>query len=179
MKKSVFICAVVLAISFLLSGCGGSSAGPVETDVHEQTFDLEEYKASVSSCREDINSASLILANIGSYENNFWKALGSLSDDIVDSAFVWLSDNSEESQETVIAANDGINEAYKMIVLEDIDGNEAKEIDVAFRNLYDAYSDMYDLVLNPSGDRASFAKKLSGLIDSVSDSDSDLALFLD
>lgn len=175
MKKTTFLATIVLVL--FLAGCGSpsqSNASPSST-----AFDLDTYKALVSSCREEINAASLILANTGSYENTYWKALGSLSDDMVDRAFAWLAENSEETRETVDSTYNDIRAAYKEIILNEIEGKEAEEIDSAFRGLYDAYCEMYSLVTQPSGSRESFAQSLSKLIDDIGDYDESLSLFLE
>lgn len=179
----LFVC-----IGISLCSCSGNTAtGPSDNnesktandETVETAFDLEEYKALVSACRTDINAASIIVANVGSYENNYWKNLGKLSDTMVESAFEWLAKNSDETQETVDTAHEDIRQQYKNIILIELDGKEAEEIDSAFREMYDAYSSMYSLVISPSGSREDFAKNLSDYIGAISDSNEDLSLFLD
>lgn len=175
MKKSILLITVLLAL--FLTGCGDPSQP--DSSPSSTAFDLDVYKSLVSDCREEINAASLILANTGAYENNYWKTLGGLSDDMVDRAFTWLSENSAETRETVDSAYNDIRAAYKEIVLNELEGTEAEEIDSAFRGLYDAYCEMYSLVTQPSGSRENFAQSLSKLIDDIGDYDENLSLFLE
>ena len=192
MKRKVLslILATLMVLAF--TGCGSTTDSaegtptpevettptpePTPTDI---PFDLDAYKTLVNACRADINSAHIFVGNVGNYENNYWKTLGRMSDTMVDSAFEWLAKNSDESRETVDAAYENIRQQYKAIILTEIEGKEAEEIDSAFRNMYDAYSSMYSLVILPSGSRSSFAANLVDYMNIILDCDEDLALFLD
>ena len=144
-----------------------------------EPFDLDAYKVKASSFRNDTYNACVILSNMGVYENNHWKALGRLSDTIVDSAYEWLSEKSDESKSTVEAAYESICAAYKDLILTDFgDNTEAKEIDSGVRSLFDGYSDLYTSVLNPSGSRDHFATHISELIDEIKSANSNLLIFL-
>ena len=199
MKKStlaILIAALVLTFCACGSATADSAAQPdsaaqestkeaeVDTTVEEDaveadTFDLESYKESASDFRTEAYAASVILANMGNYENNYWKALGTLSDSMVDKAFTWLAENSNESQETVDADYESIRAAYKELILTDFgDNTEAAEIDTGVRALYDGYSELYNTVLNPSGSRGDFASHVSDLISEIQSANSDLLLFL-
>lgn len=199
MKKSVV--AILIAILVLtLCACGSTtpdratqpdpaaqeSTKEVEVDatveedaIAADKFDLEAYKESVSDFRSEAYAASVILANMGNYENNYWQALGSLSDGMVDKAFTWLAENSDESRETVEANYESICSAYKELILTDFGDNaEAAEIDAGVRALYDGYSELYDTILNPSGSRGHFASHVSDLISEIQSANDDLLLFL-
>lgn len=197
MKRKLLslILAALMVLAF--TGCGSTTASvegtptpevettptpePTPTDI---PFDLDAYKALVNACRADINSAHIFVGNVGNYENKYWTSLSNFGgrldiEKMVDGAFEWLAENSDESRETVDAAYESIRQQYKAIILTEIDGNEAEEIDSAFRNMYDAYSSMYSLVILPSGSRSSFATNLVDYMNIILDSDEDLALFLD
>lgn len=199
MKKSVF---AALAIAIVVSLCSCKSNVSVATEgqdvvtsqseedqtqsvstpadiVDTEAFDLAAYKEDASNFRVSTYSASVILANMGNYENNYWKALGSLSDNMVDKAFDWLSENSDETQETVEANCESIRAAYKELILTDFgDDKEAAEIDAAVRSLYSGYSELYDTILNPSGSRGHFASNVSDLISEIQSANDNLLLFL-
>lgn len=199
MKKSI-VAILIAALVLTLCACGSTTpdsgaqstaavqepvkeaevdATAEETVTEADTFDLESYKESASDFRAEAYAASVILANMGSYENNYWKALGSLSDSMVDKAFTWLAENSDESQETVEAAYESIRAAYKELILTDLgDNTEAAEIDAGVRALYDGYSELYNIVLNPSGSRGDFASHVSDLISEIQSANDDLLLFL-
>lgn len=147
--------------------------------VDTESFDLTAYKEDASNFRVATYNASVILANMGNYENNYWKALGSLSDNMVDKAFDWLSENSDETKETVEANCESIRAAYKELILTDFGNDkEAAEIDTAVRALYNGYSELYDTILNPSGSRGYFASNVSDLISEIQSANDDLLLFL-
>lgn len=179
-KIFAIILAVVLTVS--LCSCSGNSpsdeTGAKET-VKADNFDFDGYKEKASEFRRSVYEASIILGNLGVYENDYWKALGGLSDDMVDNAFDWLAKNSGESKETVEANNESIHAAYKKLVLIDVgDDGEAAEIDSGVRSLYDGYSELYSTVLNPSGSRGYFATSVSDLMSEVQSANDDLLLFL-
>ncbi len=199
MKKSI-VAILIAALVLTLCACGSTTPdratqpdSAVQEPVKEEevnataeeavteadTFDLESYKESASDFRTEACAASVILANMGNYENNYWKALGNLSDSMVDKAFTWLAENSDESQETVEADYESIRAAYKELILTDFgDNTEAAEIDAGVRALYDGYSELYNTVLNPSGSRGDFASHVSDLISEIQSANSDLLLFL-
>ena len=155
------------------------NAAAEEVVAEADKFDLEAYKESVSDFRSEAYAASVILANMANYENNYWKAAGSLSDGIVAAAYKWLAQNSDESQETVETDNEDIRIAYKDLILTDFGDNaEAAEIDTGVRALYDGYSELYNTVLNPSGSRGHFASNVSDLISEIQSANDDLLLFL-
>lgn len=155
------------------------NAAAEEAVVETDKFDLGSYKESASNFRSEAYAASVILANMGNYENNYWQALGSLSGGMVDKAFTWLAENSDESQETVEADYESICSAYKELILTGFgDSTEAAEIDAGVRALYDGYSELYDTILNPSGSRGHFASRVSDLISEIQSANDDLLLFL-
>lgn len=188
MKRKFFslILAGLMVVSLL--GCASSNSGtnseaPTQ-EIEKEEFDLTAYKALVSACRADINAAGTMVANVGKYENSYWTAMNNVngrvdSDKMVESAFSWFSENSDESRETVDAAYESIRQQYKDIALIEIEGKEAEEIDSAFRNMYDAYSSLYSIVTSPSGDRSNFVTSYNEYVGTITDSDEDLALFLD
>lgn len=199
MKKSI-LAILIAALVLTFCACGSATADraeqPVsaaqesakeaevnaaaeETVVEADKFDLEAYKGNASAFRSEAYAASVILANMGNYENNYWQALGSLSDGMVDKAFTWLAENSDESQETVEANYESICSAYKDLILTDFgDDAEAAEIDAGVRALYDGYSELYDTILNPSGSRGHFASHVSDLISEIQSANDNLLLFL-
>ena len=91
-----------------------------------------------------------------------------MNEDMPDKAFEWLSENSEETRETVSASNEDISSIYDALISTDFGGNtDASEIDAEVRALYDGYSALYSLVTEPSGTREDFVLSLSGLIEDV------------
>lgn len=157
---------------------------PPEGGQSESDFDLEEYKTFISGCRAAISSAGNALTMVGIYEYCCWgscEAAGiyDLSGaDIAEAAFAWLAENSDETRETVSAAYDSIRQQYGDIILIGLKGNEAEEIDKAFRSMYAAYSSMYSLTGTPAGCRISFATMINDYTDRIAQCDAALALLL-
>lgn len=143
------------------------------------TFDLSAYKDLVADCRAKIKESGILLSNIGQWENNYWKAMGSLSDDMVGSAFEWLEEQSGENRDTVDSGYSDIRDTYKEIILLEVEGKEAEEIDEAFRGLYDSYSSLYRLVTEPSGSRSDFVDDFNDSINAFTTHDDTLSLFLE
>ncbi|WP_031475536.1 hypothetical protein [Agathobaculum desmolans] len=163
----------LFAMIFICSACSNN-----ETANSAETFDLDEYKSLVSTCREDISSAVIYIGNMATYEFNYWQNLGSMPDNLSEAAYEWLSENSDATKDTVESLHEDIRSAYKDITLSEIEGNEASEIDSAIRGLYDAYSSMYSLVTSPSGTLQAFAEDISTYLDDITSYDDDLALYL-
>lgn len=174
MRKAL-ACLIIAMFALFSVACGGTAQG----------FDLEEYKAAVSECRDAINEAGIVVANVGSYEINYYNLLSSVSSDtpdfeaLVESAFEWLTENTDASRETVDETYNSIRQQYKDIILTEIEGREAEEIDSAFRELYDAYESMYSLVTNPSGSASDFATNIEDYMNAMVSSDESISLFLD
>lgn len=188
MLKKVLRSFLVTMALFCLAACGGEnsqSVSPAPDQEAEKEFNLEEYKTAVSECRDAINEAGILVANVGSYEINYCNALASISgktavtDEMVEKAFDWLAEKADVSRETVDKTYDNIRQQYKDIILIEIDGQEAKEIDSSFRGLYDAYDSMYSLTTSPSGLASDFANKFQSYVTAMVDIDKDLSLFLD
>lgn len=169
MKKLILLSLSMILIIFLCS-CGEvdepSASGSQDTPF--ASFDLSAYQADAEAFRDSTYQASVILANIGTYENNYWKTLGGLSEDMAARAFVWLSENSEETQETVSAIHEDIDTAYEKLISVDFGENaDAAQIDIEVRDLYGSYSALYILVTEPSGSRENFVLSLSSLIEDI------------
>lgn len=169
MKKLISLSlSMILAVA--LCSCGEVQESPASgsPDVPSASFDLSEYQVDAETFRGLAYEASVVLANVGTYENNYWKALGQLSEDMPESAFAWLAENSEETRETVSEANEDIDAAYDSLTSVDFGGsNDAAQIDTEVRALYSSYSALYDLVTEPSGARENFVLSLSDLIEDI------------
>lgn len=188
MKKHLFVIVSALVCALLLFGCAGSNSNQVTNASEknsEPVFDLAEYKKLVSACRKAINDASLPVANVGQYEFTYWKAYQSIGgsstapDSMVDSAFESLAEQAAVTRDAVDTDYSDIRQQYKDIILIEIEGREAEEIDAAFRSMYDAYSSMYNLVTSPSGSLLDFGNALLDYADALTSSDENLSLFLD
>lgn len=165
----------------------GQGSTPPESGPPEQDFDPAAYKALVSSCRTAISEAGGVLTMIGIYEHYYWESCEAAntniydlsSSDIIDAAFEWLAENTDETRETVNAAYDSIRQQYRDIALIEPKGTQAEEIGQTFRSMYTAYSSMYSLTGTPAGCRISFATMIKDYADRIAQCDAALALLLD
>ena len=188
MKKYFFIIVSSLLCALLFSGCADSNSDQI-TEAKEKSsepvFDLEEYKELVSACRAAINDAILPVAKVGQFEFTYWKAYNSIGgesaapDSMVDSSFESLAEKADVTRDKVDADYNDIRQQYKDIILTEIEGREAEEIDAAFRSMYDAYSSMYNLVISPSGSLSDFGNNLLDYADALTNADESLSLFLE
>ncbi len=178
--RKIFFLLTALMLALTSTACSSPT-----NDGGAQSFNLEDYKVAVSECRDAINEAGIVVANVGTYEVNYYSALSSIRgntanpDGLAEEAFEWLTENADESRETVDEAYNSIRQQYKNIILTEIEGREAEEIDSAFRELYEAYNSMYLLVTNPSGSAYSFATEIQDCMDTMINSDENISLFLD
>ena len=169
MKKLILL-SLSMILSVFLCSCGRAETPLASGDQGEPSalFDLSAYQVDAEAFRDLAYKASVVLANVGTYENNYWEALGRLSEDMPENAFVWLAENSEDTRETVSATNEDIDSAYESLTSIDFgENNDATQIDTAVRNLYGSYSALYFLVTEPSGSRENFVLSLSGLIEDI------------
>lgn len=194
MKRKITTLLLTTIFILSLAACNaGSATGPGETPQQETeqepeneiVFDLDNYKSLVSDCRARINTAGLMLGNAGQYEVNYWKTYSSFSgnspasDEIAELAFEWLAEQTDENRETVDATYNEIREKYKEIILIELEGKEAEEIDSEFREMYNAYIDLYSLVTLPTGTLSGFSRSLSACLSDILSADEALSLFLD
>ncbi len=180
MNRKCRLMATALAL-VMLCACSPSQVAttpPPELSPSPASFDLDAYKASVKTCSDEINEATIILYNMAKYENNYWQTLGELSDSMVGSAFDWIAENSEETEDSINATYDSIRAQYKEIVLVEVEGKEAEEIEAAFKGLYDSYVDMYDIVTSPSGSIGDFVDAINENVRNSKDCSDELSLFL-
>lgn len=196
MKKSI-VATLILTLALVFCACGKTTPDNAEqahnevqsaseedvnsadTSIEAEPFDLEAYKEKASDFRINAYAASIILANMGNYENNYWQALGRLDDGMVNKAFSWIAENSDESQETIESNYENIRTAYKGLILTDFGNDtEASEIDAGVRALYSGYSELYSAVTSPSGSREDFASHVSDLISEIQSANKNLLLFL-
>lgn len=185
MKKIiVYILINVLLVS--LAACGSPINSQTEATTAATTtapFNIEEYREIINTCRTDIYDSSILLSNMGKYEYNFMKALASVSgtpdDTVAEKAFEWLSENSDATKESVAEDYESIREQYKEIILIEASGKEAEELSDSLEDMYEAYTDLYTLVTEPHNYVSTFSSSYNDYIDTISECNDDLGLFLD
>lgn len=195
MKRTVFLF-LAFAMMFPLSACGYAGGQPSDgisqpppqsqesTPPEDSRFDLDAYKALVSDCCMAIRDAGGVMAMMGVYEYYYWEAHETAgggdptSASIVDAAYEWLHENTDETRETVEAAYESICMQYKDITLIEVEGREAEEIDTVFRKQYMAYSLLYSLAATPAGCRISFLTMIDDYNTTITRCDDTLSLLL-
>lgn len=189
--KNLFAIIITIALLVALSACASSDAPETpettEAAITEQiettaapteAFNIDEYKLAVKECRDNIMENFLYLYNAGNYEVNYLKNLGHASDSTPEKAFEWLSKNSEADREYVDSLHATIREQYAALLLWDIEGKEASEIDENIRSMYDGYSSLYDCVTSTAYTASTLTSKINDAIDVVNSADDYLSLFI-
>lgn len=177
--------------AIMMAGCGATTEESIQdssvsevqsveqkTDVSnpEPTIEIgissDGYKAKILSEAEYIESASVLLSNMGKYENNYWKSLSSVGgsvdfDDVVSSAKEWLKENAEISESK-------LEEDYKQIITNhseiiSIEPNDTAVTAISsdYENLYNGYRALYQLVTSPSGSRSDFIDNFNEYSDTI------------
>lgn len=189
--KSKMLFIGLLAATILFSSCSdnGSSenndknsiANTSEPIIETSVFDIDEYKTKVSECRNNIDASTVLIANMGNYEFNYFRILGKVDPNGYESACNWLEKETEgeTTREMVEAGYETICQQYKDIVLIEREGNEAEIIFEKFEILYSAYFDLYYAVSNPSGTVTSFSKAVSENSKLILTTSEELGLFLE
>lgn len=133
----------------------------VETEITEETvqetstFDLEAYKVSTIGFLTLIELNKMYLTNLGEYEVNYLTSLKRISGRSSDPetcayAYEWLEKNNYGKRETIEQTHEQIQTSYRDLILTDIEGKQAQEMDRCIRDLYRGYMDLYDVVNSDS-----------------------------
>ncbi|MFQ8760594.1 MAG: hypothetical protein ACLSAF_15370 [Intestinimonas sp.] len=185
MKKMIL--SVLTASLLLLSACGGqpsaSSPSPSPSEPQAPAFDLEEYKTAVSEFNTSVMDEAVLLSNIGKYEHNYWKALGSVNgtmdyDKMVEKAMEWLSGEVEEDASSIEAAYGDICAAYAVLAASDSDEGIADELSENVDDLFNAYNALYLLVTEPSGGIDDFADDFNEYSGAITECNSTITALL-
>jgi hypothetical protein len=169
---SLLIAVVILCGT---TGCAAGSKG--------NSFDIDFYKKSVADLCASIEESAVHYGNIASYQNNLWKAsenMGSImtQERLVNSGFEWFFEETGISAEDLTATYDANASTYKDIIMQETEGEEAKEIEELLRNFFASYMDLRNLVISPSGSRNDFVGKYNDIINSLTSVKSELLIFL-
>lgn len=174
MKKLLCIlCALLLACS--LSACG-NNAPPEPPEEQVPAISLDEYNTMVSDFNTRLMEESVLLANAGMYEYNYWKAYSGLStygdldyQGMAEKAMEWLSENAEADTETVEAAHDELIAACIAIDDANVDGEIPEDLPNLVVALFGAYDALHTLVTEPSGEIEDFVLQLKDHTDAITE----------
>ena len=188
--KRVMVC-FAMALALVLSACGavpaeeqsepaGGSVETIEPIEEKEPFDIDVFKAEITESKQLMYNTSILLGNMGKYEYNFVKALGSMeSDSMLKNAYEWLAEKANFSKEELADAHELIRQQYKEIELIEPEGTEAEKLKESYEALYDAYNALHNTVLSPSGSISSFGAAVSDTLKAFVAADDDLALWVE
>lgn len=177
MKK---IIALLMCMALLLAGCGG---GAQSEDSTSAPFSIDSYKESVSDSVNSVYESAVLFGNIANYENNYWEAAEKLNsfvtpEKLFERAMEWLEEKTGDTAETVKAQYDENTEKYKAIVSTDIEGTEAEEIKETYKEYFDAYIALYNLINSPSVNKSDFVNNYNDCVNTISNCSSKLEILL-
>lgn len=184
MKKLLCIlCALLLACS--LSACG-NNAPPEPPEEQVPAISLDEYNTMVSDFNTRLMEESVLLANAGMYEYNYWKAYSGLStygdldyQGMAEKAMEWLSENSDANAETIKAAYDDLIATCADISDANVDGEIPEDLPDLAVALFGAYDALYSLVTEPSGKIENFLIQLKDHVDAITDFNENISALIE
>jgi hypothetical protein len=190
MKRAMIF---TLVLCVILCGCATSTqpAAPASNIVPEKPsvmeeappFDLAAYKESVDQFRRDVMDNSLYVGNIVRYEADYMKELTNIrgsadAESTLESAREWFEKNAGATLSDVEAAHEKIKEEYASLIIAEIEGKEAEELDTYIRAIYEGYSDLYQYARTASPTNyLSFTNDSNKSISKILDANRDISLF--
>lgn len=192
MKKAVCLfCALSFMIS--LSACSSGNADTLSSDTISATetpgsvaISMEEYRGMVSAFNTKIMDEAVLLANVGTYEYNYWKTFSGLPvygdmdySAMVEHAMEWLSENSDSDADAVNAAYDDLIASYAAICDANVDGEVPSDMSELMDATFGAYYQLYLLVTQPSGEIEDFLTTLHDCSNAIIVFNEDLSSLLD
>ena len=175
---------IILAVIMLIVSVGGFVGFSI---VQQQKLEqaITEYKADVKSFYTKVLSSGTEMEKIGNSIQESWrKYISSSYGTYYYGEYVYSVDSAVEAAQShmssnilaVKAANPGIESLYsKLLVIPDSDNRELIEIKAAVRDVYDAYNDMYDCVITPSGNYNTWTSEFADVDSELADSIGDLS----
>ena len=134
---------------------------------------VEDYKSTASAFYYTVISSGVDMETIGGAIQTAWKQyINSSYGTYYNGTYVYNVDSAvgaaqhEQSSRisSVRDANSDISSLYKeLLILPDSNNQELQEIKEAVKDVYDAYQDMYDCVISPSGNYSSWTSEFSNV----------------
>ena len=147
------------------------------------TFDLEAYKSAVDQFRRDVMDNTLYVGNIVSHEANYMKIMINISgradsESTLETVQEWFEENADVTLDDVDAAHKKIKEEYASLIITEIEGKEAEELDAYVRTMYEGYSDLYQYSKTAlPANYSSFAKASDESLSKILSANRDISLF--
>lgn len=202
MKKIILI---VFVIALIFCACAAPAQTDAEPEAQQQSdaqvqaaetgseqappsevalaFDLDAYKSAVDQFRRSVMDNSINLGNMAKYEINYMEAItkirGSIdADETVESAYEWLETESGVSAADIKTANETIRKEYADLIIAEIEGKEAEELDSYVRSMYENYTVLYKAATSASpADAYSFASAAQDALTEISTANDNISLF--
>lgn len=186
-----------LAFALLLCGCAAPAQTTAEPTEPQQTaepepepaakvepsFDLDAYKSSVDQFRRDVVDCTINVSKLAAYEvahmDASMKVSGSVdSEKTSEYAFSRLEEDHSISANDLSAAYDNIRSEYADLIIVEIEGKEAEELDSYVRSMYENFNDLYKAAQSASpANYDSFVNCVADAMSGVSDANDSIGLF--
>ncbi len=139
---------VLLLITVVISGCG-------------KKVDKEAYTVSVKELSENIYDASVILGNYALYMSSYWNTLDKFNanapgikisfdpETAIEYADKWISDNSDQTRESMDQAHTNIISDYNNISIIESNDEFISETQDMIKDIYEEYCKLYSTATNP------------------------------
>lgn len=179
-KNKSKILPVIIAVIVAIVAIGGyfTYAGIQEKNMEEA---VEQYIEDASSFYTKVLSSGGTMESIGNEIKTSWRAYvtstryNGVRYYSVDSAIAAAQSYKSSAISTVKASNSTIEALYRdLLVVPDTDDQELLEIKQAVKEVYEAYKDMYDCVITPSGNYNTWTSEFSSVDSELADTIGDL-----
>lgn len=188
-KKIRIVLPILLVIVLAVAGVGGYV---VYSNIQQKKMEeaIAAYKQDAKDFCMDVAEAGSDMEKIGNAIQSAWGAYISNSRygtryngtyvNSVDSAVAAAQDEQSTVISRVRSNNSKIQSQYKsLLVLPDTEDQELQEIKDAVKELYKAYEDMYDVIINVSGNYLSFKSDFGDTDSDLADAIGDFSALLD
>jgi len=174
-KKKKKALPIILAVVLIIAAVGGIFAyKTIENKKAEEAAaklaaDVEEYESSASAFYVAVAASGSNMETIGNAIQSAWrKYINSSYGTYYNGTYIYSVDSavqaaqSEQSSKisSVRSADSTIASLYKtLLTVPDTSNQELQEIKDAAKDVYEAYQDMYDCVISPSGNYSSWTSE--------------------
>lgn len=182
-KKKSKVLPIILAIIVAIVAIGGYFTYTIiqEKNMAEA---VEQYKEDANSFYIKVLASGSTMEGIGNEIQTAWrKYINSSYGTYYNGEYIYSIDSAVQAAQkykasdisTVKTSNSSIESLYKdLLVVPDTDNQELMEIKDAVKEAYDAYKDMYDCVISPSGNYTSWTSEFSSVDSEMADTIGDL-----
>lgn len=184
-KKIKIILPIILVIVLAVAGVGGYF---VYSNIQQKKMEeaIAAYKQDARDFCMDVAESGSNMEKIGNAIQSAWSAYisnsryGTMYNGTyiysIDSAVAAAQDEQSSAISSVRSNDSKIKSMYKsLLVVPDTEDQELQEIKDAVKELYEAYEDMYDVIINVSGNYLSFKSDFGDTDSELADAIGDLS----